>query len=99
MVSAVPLTRVVEIVDVPLDPCWSERLVGFAPIEKSFGGAAGQPGSSDVPIGVLQLNALVAGMYSFADLPVHPSAVAVPVAAGRAAGRDDAVVAAAGRPV
>ena|SRR5882762_8577391 len=39
MVSAVPLTRVVEIVDVPLDPCWIERLVGFAPIEKSFGAA------------------------------------------------------------
>jgi hypothetical protein len=40
MVSAVPLTRVVEIVDVPLDPCWTEMLVGLAPIEKSFGAAA-----------------------------------------------------------
>src|SRR6266550_1378356 len=38
MVSAVPLTRVVEIVDVPVDPCWIETLVGFALMEKSFGG-------------------------------------------------------------
>ena len=30
----------VEIVDVPLDPCWIETLVGFALMEKSFGGAA-----------------------------------------------------------
>src|SRR5204863_7874553 len=38
MVSAVALTRVVEIVDVPVDPCWIETLVGFALMEKSFGG-------------------------------------------------------------
>ena len=38
MVSAIPLTRVVEIVDVPVDPCWMEMLVGFALMEKSFGG-------------------------------------------------------------
>src|SRR5439155_337386 len=38
MVSAIPLTRVVEIVDVPVDPCWIERLVGFALMEKSLGG-------------------------------------------------------------
>ena len=38
MVSAVPLTRVVEIVDVPVDLCWIETLVGFALMEKSFGG-------------------------------------------------------------
>jgi len=38
MVSATPLTRVVEIVDVPVDPCWIERLVGFALMEKSLGG-------------------------------------------------------------
>src|SRR2546426_398645 len=38
MVSATPLTRVVEIVDVPVDPCWIETLVGFALMEKSFGG-------------------------------------------------------------
>src|SRR6266566_4671991 len=38
MVSATPLTKVVEIVDVPVDPCWVETLVGFALMEKSFGG-------------------------------------------------------------
>ena len=30
----------VEIVDDPLEPCWTETLVGFALIEKSFGGTA-----------------------------------------------------------
>ena len=30
----------VEIVDDPLEPCWTEMLVGFALIEKSFGGGA-----------------------------------------------------------
>ena len=30
----------VEIVDDPLEPCWTETLVGFALIEKSFGGGA-----------------------------------------------------------
>src|SRR5438046_6553692 len=38
MVSVVPLTRVVEIVDMPLEPCCTETLVGFALMEKSFGG-------------------------------------------------------------
>ena len=28
----------VEIVDDPLEPCWTETLVGFAVMEKSFGG-------------------------------------------------------------
>ena len=40
MVSVLPLTKVVEIVDDPLEPCWTETLVGFALIEKSFGGTA-----------------------------------------------------------
>src|SRR5438046_3176507 len=35
-VSAVPLVTAVEMVDVPLAPCASERLAGLAPIEKSF---------------------------------------------------------------
>jgi len=48
MLSAVPLTRVVEMVDDPLEPCWTETLVGFALIEKSFGGGAGPAGGSDV---------------------------------------------------
>src|SRR5438034_599974 len=30
----------VEIVDDPLEPCWTETLVGFTLIEKSFGGGA-----------------------------------------------------------
>jgi len=38
MVSVTPLMRAVEIVDVPVDPCWIETLVGFALMEKSFGG-------------------------------------------------------------
>jgi hypothetical protein len=37
---AVPLVTAVEIVDDPLEPCWTETLVGFALIEKSFGGGA-----------------------------------------------------------
>ena len=40
IVCADPLVTAVEIVDVPLDPCWIETLVGFALMEKSFGGAA-----------------------------------------------------------
>src|SRR5256714_9157477 len=39
MVSAEPLRRVVEIVDVPFEPCWIDTLVGLAPIEKSWGAA------------------------------------------------------------
>src|SRR5213076_1691483 len=37
-VSAEPLVRAVEIVEVPLWPWTKERLVGFALMEKSFGG-------------------------------------------------------------
>ena len=37
---AEPLVTAVEIVDDPLEPCWTETLVGFALIEKSFGGGA-----------------------------------------------------------
>src|SRR2546425_299196 len=37
---AEPLVTAVEIVDDPLEPCWTETLVGFALIEKSLGGAA-----------------------------------------------------------
>src|SRR5207248_1238775 len=39
-VSAEPLVRAVEIVEVPLWPWTKERLVGLALIEKSFGGGA-----------------------------------------------------------
>src|SRR5438552_15016323 len=60
MVSAVPLTRVVEIVAVPLDPCWSERLVGFAPIEKSFGGAVTVRVTAVVCVALVPVPAMVA---------------------------------------
>ena len=39
-VWAEPLVTVVEIVEVPLPPCWMLRLLGLALIEKSEGGAA-----------------------------------------------------------
>src|SRR6267378_2194386 len=68
-----PLVTAVEMVDEPLEPCWTETLVGFALIEKSFAGAAGQPGSLNVPMRVLQLNEPFAGMYSFAYQKVQPS--------------------------
>jgi hypothetical protein len=38
MVSAVPLTKAVAMVEVPLDPLWTETEEGLALIEKSFGG-------------------------------------------------------------
>src|SRR2546425_387731 len=38
IVSAEPLVTAVEMVDVPLAPWTNERLVGFAPMEKSLGG-------------------------------------------------------------
>src|SRR2546427_5779361 len=38
IVSAEPLVRAVEMVDVPLAPWTKERLVGLAPMEKSLGG-------------------------------------------------------------
>src|SRR5213593_218069 len=71
---AEPLVTAVAMVDDPLEPCWIEPLVGSALIEKSFAGAAGHPGSLNVPIRVLQLNEPFAGMYSFAYQNVHPSA-------------------------
>jgi len=37
--SAEPLVRAVEIVDVALPPCTADTLLGFAPIEKSLGAA------------------------------------------------------------
>ena len=39
IVSAVPVTRLVEMVEVPLAPCCTERLAGFELIAKSFGAA------------------------------------------------------------
>ena len=37
---AEPLVTAVEIVDVPLAPCATDKLVGFTLMEKSFGGGA-----------------------------------------------------------
>src|SRR2546430_14933805 len=59
MVSATPLTRVVEIVDVPVDPCWIETLVGFALMEKSFGGG-----------GAVIVNETVVEWVALAPVPV-----------------------------
>ena len=38
MLSALPLVRTVEMVEVPVPPCATETELGFALIEKSFGG-------------------------------------------------------------
>src|SRR5439155_1001146 len=59
MVSVTPLTRVVEIVDVPVDPCWIETLVGFALMEKSFGGG-----------GAVIVNETVVEWVALAPVPV-----------------------------
>lgn len=76
---AEPLVIAVEMVDVALEPCTIETAFGLALIEKSFGGAAGQPGSLNVPIRVRQLNEPFAGRYSFAYQKVHPSAGSMPI--------------------
>jgi hypothetical protein len=73
-VCAAPLVIAVEIVEVPLPPDASERLVGLVEIEKSLGGGgAAHPGSWNVPMRVRQLNAPFVGMYSFAYQKVQPS--------------------------
>ena len=60
---AAPLVTAVEIVDVPLAPCATLRLLGFALIEKSDG-AVEQPGSENEPILVCQLKLPVDARYS-----------------------------------
>src|SRR5439155_1467114 len=76
MVSATPLTRVVEIVDVPVDPCWIETLVGFALMEKSFGGG-----------GAVTVNETVVEWVALVPVPVtvtvYVPGVAVPAPTGR----------------
>jgi len=49
----------VEIVDDPLEPCWTETLVGFALMEKSFGGG-----------GVVTVNETVVEWVALAPVPV-----------------------------
>jgi len=65
MVSAVPLTSVVEMVLVPVAFGARVSEVGLAEMEKSFAGAAPQPGTWNEPIRVFQLKAPLAGMYSW----------------------------------
>src|SRR6266550_4211969 len=71
MVSATPLTRVVEIPEMPVDPCWIETLVGFALMEKSFGGG-----------GVVTVNETVVEWVALVPVPVtvtvYVPGVAVP---------------------
>src|SRR6267143_1952816 len=57
MVSAVPLTSAVEMVLVPVALGARVSEVGLAEMEKSFGGAAPQPGNLNEPIRVFQLKA------------------------------------------
>src|ERR1700682_286272 len=80
MVSALPRVSVVEMVEVPDWPCWRERLVGFAPMEKSLagGGVAGQPGSLNEPMRVFQLNVPSVGMYSLVNQKVQSSVGSTP---------------------
>jgi hypothetical protein len=73
-VWADPLVTAVEIVVLTLAPCCALTLAGLAVIEKSLGGAAGQPGSLNVPMRVRQLNVPFTGMYSFVYQNVQSSA-------------------------
>src|SRR5437764_14117527 len=59
IVSAEPLVRAVEMVEVPLWPWTKERLVGLALIEKSFGGGAAVMVKATVVEGVALVAAAV----------------------------------------
>ena len=72
--SAVPLTTAVLIVTGPLFPCANVRLVGLAPIEKSFPAVTPHVGNLKDAIRVLQLKVPFAGMYSVANQNVQSSA-------------------------
>src|SRR2546430_1398858 len=98
MVSAVPLTRVVEIVDVPLDPCWIERLVGFAPIEKSFGGAVTVRGTAVECVALVPVPVTVTVYVPGGGVPAGAIVMVEVLPAATAVGLNDAV-APAGRPV
>ena len=58
-VSAEPLVRAVEMVDVPLEPWTKDRLVGLAPIEKSLGGG-----------GAVTVNETVVAWVALVPVPV-----------------------------
>jgi len=69
---AAPLVTAVLIVDVPLPPCPTDRLFGFALIEKSDGCAL-QPGNLNDAIRVCQLNVPFEARYSFVYQKVQSS--------------------------
>src|SRR5207302_985401 len=71
-VCAEPLVTAVAMVAVAPPFCVAETELGLALIEKSL--VTPHPGSLNVPIRVLQLNAPFAGMYSLAYQNVYPSA-------------------------
>src|SRR5438477_9928605 len=98
MVSAVPLTRVVEIVDVPLDPCWSERLVGFAPIEKSFGAAVTVRVTAVECVALVPVPVMVTVYVPGGVVPAVAIVIVELLPAATAVGLNDAV-APAGRPL
>jgi len=71
-VCAEPLVTAVLIVDVPLAPCATLRLLGLALIEKSDG-AVLQPANLNDPIRVCQLKLPFEAMYSFVYQNVQSS--------------------------
>src|SRR2546429_9153285 len=92
MVSATPLTRVVEIVDVPVDPCWIETLVGFALMEKSFGGGGAVTVNETVVEGVAPAPVAVTVIVYVPGAALPAPSVSVELApAGTDAGSDEAV--------
>jgi hypothetical protein len=74
MDSALPLTMLVEIVELPDEPGSSASAFGLALIEKSFEAAAPQPGNLNAPMRVCQLNAPVVARYSVVYQNVQSSA-------------------------
>src|SRR2546425_12582328 len=99
MVSAMPLTRVVEIVDVPVDPCWIETLVGFALMENSFGGGGAVTVNETVVewVALVPVPVTVTVYVPGVELPA-PSVSVERAAAGTGGGPREAV-APAGTPV
>jgi len=71
-VPALPAVRAVEIVLVPLDPCWILRVLGVALMEKSLTGVL-HPANWNDPTRVFQLKEPSAGMYWFVYQKVQSS--------------------------
>ena len=69
-----PLVTVVEIVELPVAPCATVRLLGLAPIVKSDGaGGPPQPMSLNEPMRVCQLKLPFEARYSFVYQKVQSS--------------------------